>query len=161
MAQEVDFRLAQPTDAVKLLELLKVAKTESRTVFFDDDLDTMTPTFLQTQIEMINSSRNNVILIATYDDNPIGVVTVFQDDNQATGELGVVVLNEFQGFAIGTNLVEMAIEWAQDFSKLDSLWLTVFQENAVAIHVYQKAGFEMTAEMLMDQRPAFKMQLSI
>ncbi|WP_340147153.1 hypothetical protein [Lentilactobacillus rapi] len=31
--------------------------------------------------------------------------------DQNSGELGVAVLKHFQGYTIGTNLVELAIEW--------------------------------------------------
>ncbi|MQM70747.1 GNAT family N-acetyltransferase, partial [Lentilactobacillus buchneri] len=65
------------------------------------------------------------------------------------------------GYSIGTNLMELAIDWATDFSSLDQLVLTVFSKNEPAIHVYYKVGFHDTDVYFQDGREVVRMALDV
>lgn len=156
MAEEVDFRLAEPSDGQAILDLLKVLQGESDTFLVDSDLDDITAADEAQQINLINHSRTNLMAVATYGSELLGIVTVDSIDNGA-GEVGVAVLAGYQGYSIGTNLMELAIDWATDFSSLDQLVLTVFSKNEPAIHVYYKVGFHDTDVYVQDGREVVRM----
>ena len=59
-----------------------------------------------------------------------------------TGGIGMAVHDDFQGRGIGTALVEAALNLADNWLNLKRLELTVFTDNAPAIHIYKKFGFE-------------------
>lgn len=160
MAEEVNFRLAEPSDGQAVLDLLKVLQGESDTFLVDSDLDEITGQDEAQQINLINHSKTNLMAVATYGEELIGIVTV---DNiaDAIGEVGLAVLAGYQGYSIGTNLMELVIDWGTAFSSLDKLVLTVFSENQPAIHVYHKVGFHDTDVQLQDGRESIKMELAI
>ena len=160
MAEEVDFRLAEPSDGQAILDLLKVLQGESDTFLVDSDLDDITAADEAQQINLINHSRTNLMAVATYGSELIGIVTVDSVDN-GVGEVGVAVLAGYQGYSIGTNLMELAIDWATDFSSLDHLVLTVFSKNEPAIHVYYKVGFHDTDVYFQDGREVVRMAFDV
>lgn len=160
MAKEVNFRLAEPVDGQAILDLLKVLQGESDTFLVDSDLDDITGEDEAQQINFINHSRTNLMAVAEYDSELIGIVTV-DNIQDGVGEVGVAVLAGYQGYSIGTNLMELVIDWAKDFSSLDTLVLTVFATNKPAIHVYNKVGFHVTEKLSEEGRDAFKMVFNI
>ncbi len=159
MAEEVDFRLANETDAEAVISLLKQLKTESDTFVVDSDLDSIEVEDEAKMISLINLSKSSLIAVATLGEKLIGIVTV-EFLKKGIGELGVAVLSEYQGYQIGSNLVELATEWAVDYSNLDKLALTVFKSNQPAVHIYQKMGFQTISEIEFDGKPSLYMELS-
>jgi len=158
MAEEVDFRLANEADAAAVIELLKKLQTESDTFVVDSDLNSLTVEDEAKMISLINLSKSSLIAVATLSDELIGIVTV-EFLKKGIGELGVAVLNEYQGYQIGSNLVELAVEWAIDYSNLNKIALTVFKDNAPAIHIYEKYGFKVVSELAIDDRASVYMEI--
>ncbi|GAY72724.1 GNAT family N-acetyltransferase [Lentilactobacillus kosonis] len=158
MAEEVDFRLANEADAAAVIELLKKLQTESDTFVVDSDLNSLTVEDEAKMISLINLSKSSLIAVATLSDELIGIVTV-EFLKKGIGELGVAVLNEYQGYQIGSNLVELAVEWAIDYSNLNKMALTVFKDNAPAIHIYEKYGFKVVSELAIDDRASVYMEI--
>ncbi|WP_429970671.1 N-acetyltransferase family protein [Fructilactobacillus sp. Tb1] len=142
---EVGLRAADAEDATAMLKLLKQLESESNFFELDADLDSVTAEQEARQIELMNASGTNLILLATVGDQLIGIATVEQI-NDSTGELGVAVLNDFQHMGLGTMLVDELINWQENYSNLDQLELEVKKDNSVAIHIYQKLGFEQISE---------------
>ena len=54
----------------------------------------------------------------------------------------MAVHDDFQGRGIGTALVEAAVDLADNWLNLKRLGLSVFTDNAPAIHLYKNFGFE-------------------
>lgn len=52
----------------------------------------------------------------------------------------IYVLKEYQGFKIGSDLIEKVLEVAKD-EGYKIVWLSVWQKNNKAIQFYQRAGF--------------------
>ncbi|MEJ6400278.1 GNAT family N-acetyltransferase [Nicoliella lavandulae] len=115
--------------------------TESDTFTIDPELAELTVAEEQRQIMLINQTRSNVMLVAHYGDEVIGLVTVQQLADSDYGELGVAVLKQFWNHGIGTALVDEAINWGVSYSNLNCLVLTVEKRNAAAIHIYHQLGF--------------------
>lgn len=57
-------------------------------------------------------------------------------------EIGMSVHDDFQGQGIGSRLMAAAVELAENWLHITRLELTVFTDNAPAIRLYEKFGFE-------------------
>lgn len=56
--------------------------------------------------------------------------------------LGMSVDQDWRGQGIGGQLITRAIEWAKSAGSIKRIELAVFERNTIAIHLYQKFGFE-------------------
>ena len=56
--------------------------------------------------------------------------------------LGLVVATAAQGQGVGSALLQALIDWADHWAQVLRLELTVFTDNAAAIALYRKFGFE-------------------
>ncbi|WP_054669304.1 GNAT family N-acetyltransferase [Lentilactobacillus senioris] len=81
--------------------------------------------------------------MAEYDGQLIGIVTV--DEVDQNGEVGIAVLNEFQQNGIATALLDMSIDWAENYSQLTELILSVYVDNIAAVKLYRNFNFEVIA----------------
>ncbi|MFR0610341.1 GNAT family N-acetyltransferase [Limosilactobacillus mucosae] len=146
MTETVGIKLATPDDAQAILELLKQLSQESSTILVPH-LDTLTAEQEAYSLYDINDSTDSLILLAQYQDQPIGIVTIMAlADQPRVGELGVAVLKEFWQNGIGSLLVDEATYWFGNYSTLQKLVLDVFKDNVPAIRLYQKYGFVKTGE---------------
>lgn len=140
---QVSIRLASPSDASALIELLTVLKTESSTFEIMTDLNVVDVNLISDQIELIQNTTSNLILLATLGEKLIGIATASQvNHNTTVSEIGVAVLAAFQHNGIGTALVDELIYWAESFSTVDELTLTVFADNLSATKIYENLGFK-------------------
>jgi RimJ/RimL family protein N-acetyltransferase len=57
------------------------------------------------------------------------------------GRLGIGLLKDYRGYGIGTRLLKACLAQAQD-TALEKVELQVFSDNAAAIALYQKLGFQ-------------------
>ena len=71
MSEEINFRLADPADAQKVLVLLKQLQSETDTFLVDSNLDELTPEMEAKQIGLINQSYRNLMALAVLDDQPV------------------------------------------------------------------------------------------
>lgn len=143
MADEVVIRGAQTSDAEQLLSLMRQLEMETTTIAADEALPDLTITEEAEQIDLINESPYDQIIVAELEGNLIGIVTLQAVlDEAETAELGVGVVKELWNQGLGTALVDEALYWAQTVSQLRRIILTVYAENVAAVHVYQKLGFQ-------------------
>lgn len=142
---EVGIRAAQPNDAGVMLAMLKQLQTESDFFELDTELDQVSAASEARQIELLNASGTNLILLATAGTQLIGIATV-QQVSDVTGEVGVAVLNDYQGMGLGTMLVDELLNWQLHYSELQRLVLEVKKANLPAIHIYHKLGFKQQSE---------------
>ena len=56
-------------------------------------------------------------------------------------QIGMGVHDDFQGKGAGTALMEAALDTADNWLNLKRVELTVFTDNARAVHLYEKFGF--------------------
>ncbi len=62
-------------------------------------------------------------------------------DTREHGVLGISVLRKYRGFGIGSMMMRTLVRESRR-AGLKSLQLEVFANNATAIHVYEKSGFQ-------------------
>ena len=129
-----------PSDAATLLKLTKQLSQETKTVTIDPSWSKISVAQEQRQIELINHTLGNVIIIIKASHQAVGLVTV-QQVKSGIGELGVAVEKKYWNLGLGTRLVQEAIRWFQTYSDLSTLFLTVENQNQAAVHVYKKCGF--------------------
>jgi RimJ/RimL family protein N-acetyltransferase len=87
---------------------------------------------------------NSLIVVAEAAGQIIGFVTCHGGNRAATryaSGIGISVDVEWRDKGVGTALMRHAVEWARQHPTLQRLELEVFEENARALHVYQKLGF--------------------
>lgn len=68
-------------------------------------------------------------------EQPVGIASI------SSGEIGMAILKQFHGAGLGHSLMAALLDWAVK-TGLSKVWLDVQVENEVAIHIYQKFGFE-------------------
>ncbi|MGB3298342.1 MAG: GNAT family N-acetyltransferase [Phormidesmis sp.] len=73
----------------------------------------------------------------------VGVVSLAQmkHSRQHVGYVGMAVHDDYHNQGIGSQLLKEAINIADDWLNLQRVELTVFIDNAPAIHLYKKFGF--------------------
>lgn len=142
MSEEVTITEATREDASAVLTLLKQLDEETETFTVEDDLTKLTVDIEACQLELIQQSHENLVLLAKYQNQAIGLATVMKDETHKLGEVGVAVLKSFWNQGLGTALVEETITWGKSFSWLPGLMLTVQKRNQGARHIYKKLGFE-------------------
>ena len=74
----------------------------------------------------------------------VGVITLAQQkrSRQHVAYVGMAVHDDYHGQGIGSRLLKEVLTIADDWLNLKRVELTVFVDNASAIHLYQKFGFE-------------------
>ena len=95
-------------------------------------------------INNFNENPNAKILVAELNNQIIGLLFFVANPkikNSHTGEFGVSVHPEFQGIKVGRMLVEALLRWARENSKIEKIYLSVFDTNRSAIKLYEDLGF--------------------
>lgn len=72
-----------------------------------------------------------------------GVHPVPHIRRQHCAGIGMAVAHHAQGQGVGSALMAALIDWADNWAQLLRLELTVFTDNAMAIALYRKFGFEL------------------
>lgn len=72
----------------------------------------------------------------------IGLQIVQNPRRRDVGDLGMAVHDDFQGRGVGTALMAAVLELADNWLGLRRIELTVWTDNASAIHLYEKFGFQ-------------------
>ncbi|MBI3283888.1 MAG: GNAT family N-acetyltransferase [Burkholderiales bacterium] len=90
-------------------------------------------------------SSDDTLLVALCDGVVVGTAGLHLQQkmrrNHAAG-LGIAVADSFTGRGVGTALLAEILSLADNWLNLLRLELSVFRDNAVAVHLYHKFGFE-------------------
>ena len=84
-------------------------------------------------------------LVACVDGEVVGQLTLSVYMNPRTrhsGHFGIAVRDDWQGRGVGTALMEACLDLADNWLNLSRLDLRVYVDNAPAIALYEKFGFE-------------------
>lgn len=89
-------------------------------------------------------SGNHYGLVACVNDEIVGSLglVVAERRRSHAAELGMAVADGWQGRGIGSALLQAALELADRWLNVRRLELTVYADNAIAIRLYKKFGFE-------------------
>lgn len=90
------------------------------------------------------ASSGNLLLGAFYENKLIGVLDFISNKRNRInhwGKFGISLHADFQNFGIGTQMINMMIEWAKQNGQTKMICLSVHENNTRAIHLYKKLGF--------------------
>jgi L-phenylalanine/L-methionine N-acetyltransferase len=91
---------------------------------------------------IVSARRFEIVAVAEARIVGFGGLFVLGDRLSHTGWLMLGVLSDSQRRGIGSTLLQLLIETAKSRAKLRKLQLTVFTDNAPALRLYKKHGFE-------------------
>lgn len=83
-------------------------------------------------------------LVAELESRVVGTLTLHAETRprrRHCGNIGMAVHNTFQGRGVGSALLAAAVELADNWLDLRRLELSVYVDNAAALHLYEKFGF--------------------
>jgi putative acetyltransferase len=99
--------------------------------------------------------RFHRLVAVTGDDRAIGLLGLQVGHGRVAhvGHIGMMVHPDFFNQGVGSALMKAAIDLAENWLNLSRLDLEVYIDNAAAIHLYQKHGFEIEGTL---RRYAFR-----
>ncbi len=138
-ADDIVIRAARPTDCEGIAALGNMPGYRWGTL----RLPHQTPEATRKWLEAINPS-NNVSLVVEKDGRIIGSggFERHQGRRSHVAYLGMGLHDDFQGRGIGSRLLREIIMIADDWLNLRRIELTVYVDNAPAIALYKRNGFE-------------------
>jgi len=137
-------RTATLADSKSFAELLRRIDRESKNMLREPDEQTLSGEQAEAMIEKFGQSPNSCILVAEEDGQLVGYCVLSGSDLVRTRHSTRLVLGVLQAHAdqgIGTALLKMIDEFAAT-AGIHRTELTVRKDNARAIHLYHKMGFE-------------------
>jgi len=143
--QELIIRRAEKSDAQQLIDYLNLVGGESDNLLFGENGFHMTAEQEEDFIENINCSQASVLLVGFVDDMLVCVGSVFAGKRERIahqGDVAMSVLKAYWGIGVGTALMGAIIAFAKNTGTLEILHLGVKADNARAIRLYKKSGFQ-------------------
>lgn len=84
------------------------------------------------------------MVVAEHDGRVIGhaALHLHSGRRKHTGEIGMGVDESYQGMGVGSKLLEALLDLADNWYNVSRVELHVYADNAAAIHLYEKFGFQ-------------------
>lgn len=99
------------------------------------------------------------LLVAEVDDQVVGTagLEIFEGRRAHVGAIGMGVDERFHGQGVGKAMMAALVDLADNWYGLYRIELEVYTDNAVAVHLYQRFGFEIegTLRALMYREGAY------
>jgi putative acetyltransferase len=140
---EIRIRATEPTDAEALAELYACSRVQFNT--------------LQLPFRSVESRRarlqpdpNTHYLVAVVDGRVVGALGLHLEQNPRRRDcawFGMSVHDDFQGQGVGSALMRAMLDLADNWLGLRRLELTVYTDNAPAVHLYEKFGFKIEGRL--------------
>ena len=92
----------------------------------------------------IGNIQYTIGLVAEYQDNIVGWASIYKFSHprrKHMGDLLIYLHQDFHNMGLGTAIIERLLQLAKN-EKLHRIELTVVKDNTIALHLYQKAGFQ-------------------
>lgn len=135
---EIAIRRATAADYVAVAQIYRQPKAQSGTL----QVPYSAPELWQNRLE----GEGVYALVACAGDDLVGQIGLNTFLNvprrRHVGQIGMAVRDDWQGKGVGTLLLGAVVDLADNWLNLTRLELEVFADNAGAIHLYEKFGFE-------------------
>jgi len=145
----VALREAEARDAVRLTRHFGVCAGESDYLSFGVGEYDRSVEAERTRIEESSRESNRLYVVGCVNDEMVASLVVSASSRprrRHLGEFGIVVQSDYWGRGIGRALMNILLDWATD-STLTKLTLKVRADNARAIRLYERLGFEHEATL--------------
>jgi RimJ/RimL family protein N-acetyltransferase len=143
-AGPVAIREARVSDAAKCLEYLRTTSAEpGRLLPVDADEWDMPVQDEEAVIQHMAATPNCLMLVVEAEGEIVGLLTCNGGTRRSVRHattLGVSLRKDYRDRGLGHQLVQRTIDWARS-SGITRIELHVYVENARAIHLYEKFGF--------------------
>ena len=134
---------AMPPDAKALLDYLKQVGGKTENLTFGAEGLPVDQEAEARYLAQMKSSKDDVMLLAKENGKIIGTASLNRLPRRMShrGDFSISVLKEYWNQGIGSRLLEQILVFAREhhFTILD---LQVRSDNAAAIHLYEKYGFQ-------------------
>lgn len=140
---ELSVSKAVKSDAKAIIEYLNIVGGESNNLLFGKDEFNMTVE--NEEIFIGNMNSHSVLLVGKIDNEIVCIGSVQVSDRERIshqGDIAVSVKKAYWGIGIGTKLLKIIIDFAKSTNKIEILHLGVKSDNANAVTLYKKMGFE-------------------
>ncbi|HEH9413755.1 GNAT family N-acetyltransferase [Aeromonas salmonicida] len=134
---QITIRHAEPTDAPALRDLYALPNAQAGTLHLP------TPPLSQWQRRL--ESSDVVALVAEVDGLLVGQISLHMEPNprrKHVAGIGMGVRDDWAGKGVGSALMAAALDLADNWLNLRRIELTVYRDNAAALALYRKFGFE-------------------
>ena len=146
---ELLLRCAREEDAQRLLDYLKTTSGETRFLIREPDEVTMTEEDERRFIRMQNESERDVMLLAFYDGEFAGngsLMGMGPSRYRHRAGVAIALFQAYTGLGIGRVMMEALLAIAMEHG-IEQVELEVVADNARAIALYKKLGFEVYGTM--------------
>ena len=139
--ERLTIRRAEAEDCDGVAEMFKSVKV------YPGTLQVPYPSREYWRRRLTENPESSHYLLAFIDERVVGMVSVDTFPNRPrrkhAGSIGICVHEEWQGKGVGAVLMRAIIDLADNWLNLTRLELEVFADNAAAIHLYERFGFEL------------------
>lgn len=140
---KVEIREARAADAERVIEYTKTIGGETDNLTFGASGFPITIEQEADYLESVYSADKSVHLLAVIDDEIVGDGSLSGLPRRMShrADLGITVRKSYWNKGIGSMLMQKLIDYAKDHG-IEIINLEVRSDNAGAIHLYQKYGFQ-------------------
>ena len=148
---EVAIRSVKVEDCDEIVALFQCPKVRRNT----SAMPYRSPIDTRKRLESLPDTTYQLVAIEGSTNQLVGVVTLTQltGARQHVGYVGIAVHDDYHGQRIGSQLLKEAVDIADNWLNLKRMELTVFVDNAPALHLYEKFGFVIEGTL---QKHAFR-----
>ncbi|WP_262695552.1 GNAT family N-acetyltransferase [Kordiimonas aquimaris] len=137
-------RNAIPSDAKYLNRYLRSIFAESRHLVTKPEEFKMTPFQQRVWIKRKAANTHEICIVALHGKSILGVLESATDRRARTRHVTTFSMSvhpDHRGKGIGQELLNTYTGWVSEHNQLSKVELHVHSDNAIAIHLYEKAGF--------------------
>ncbi|WP_046388424.1 GNAT family N-acetyltransferase [Streptococcus uberis] len=141
---EVVIEEARASDAIGIKQLFIVLEEETTYITETENVTQTSLSALEKYLDLQNNSESDLCLLIKINQEIVGILNVtnsHHETSQHIGELFMAIKKTFRGYGLGRDLLEMAIDWANQTPVLRKLELQVQVRNEIAQSLYEKCGF--------------------
>ena len=135
---EIQIRAAEPTDAEAYYEVFTGPSATANTLQIPwQSLEVF-------RGRLASSDANRHSLVAVIDGRVVGMCSLHLETNprrRDCASIGMAVFDDFHGQGVGSAMMRALMELADGWYCLRRVELTVWADNAAAVHLYEKFGF--------------------
>ncbi|MCM1106264.1 MAG: GNAT family N-acetyltransferase [Blautia sp.] len=144
-ADTVNIRQPRPDDAAEIIEVFKLADTETRFLGRNPGEFNFSIESERKLIEDILTDNNRVWYLPEYRGKIVGqcAANIVRNNERFLhrASLGFVLLKEYWNLGIGSAMMEECLAWCREH-KIELVHIEVVTQNGKAIGLYKKYGFE-------------------
>ncbi|WP_053364939.1 GNAT family N-acetyltransferase [Bacillus sp. FJAT-27245] len=144
--KQLILREAAAEDAEAVLEYTQEILADSPYLMTTSEEFTQTASQQQEWLTRMAEDPNKLVIVAESNGKIIGFLDFHNGNrirNRHQGAFGMSVKREYRNKGVGMALLVALLEWAEGNPSIEKVTLEVFSDNATAIALYKKLGFEM------------------